>query len=144
MLQDTILDTAPDENPVDKNNNIHLINTLDYGINFFLVVVAAILGLSAIFEASTLFILAFCNFFLGVYQLISAIVGSLRGNEHKRNYLITAIVYLMLLWLGIATLEGYVPSDFEPVLLIFFIIILPLGGATYFTFLCYEAKSSRS
>jgi hypothetical protein len=140
MLQDEILDTTTDGDDPGKVNNLQLINQLDYGINFFLLIVTSLLGLIAIFEISTLFLLALCNFVLGVYQLISAIVGSLRGNELKRNYLIMAITYLILLWLAGAIFDSLLAGDFAPALLIIFVLILPLVGATYFTYLCFNAK----
>jgi uncharacterized membrane-anchored protein len=141
MLQDKILDTAADENQLTRDNNLLLLNNLDFGINALLVIVAVILGLTSCFDSSVLFLVALCNFVLGVYQLVSAIVGSLRGNNQKRNYLIIASVYLIILWLGSVSSSSFIPADLETAVIILVVLILPLAGAGYFTYLCFKAKS---
>ena len=139
-----ILDTSL-EGIAHKSDNHDLMNRLDYGFNLFLLAIACLLGLASLIENDLLIYLGLWNLGLGLYQLISAIVGSLRGNAHKRRYLIVAITYLILLWLGGSTgLSNSFPENLEPIFLVFFIIVLPLIGAAYYTYLCYEAKNSRS
>jgi len=137
MLEDKILDT----NKAPTYNNFQRLNGLDYGFNLFGLIVALLVGFAALFEPYLLVLLALWNFFLGVYQLISAIVGSMRGNKDKQTYLFFAILYLIVLWAGYLFIGDSFGGDMEMVVLVIAVLLLPLIGAAYYTYLCFIAKT---
>ena len=138
-----ILD-APSESEGTFNAGIapSIATKIDYGINVFLLAVAAVGVILTLFDqGSGLFLLLVGNLVIGGYQLLSALIGGIRGNRKKLYYLAAAITYLLLLYTWV---ELFNPSIIEQSGLasaVIFLIVLPLGGAVYYTFLCHEAKN---
>lgn len=140
MATINILDAEP------NNNRYQILNNLDYGINVFLVGVAFFFGLMSIFFPFVIAYLALLNLLLGIYQLISAFVGSLRGNKQKRTYLCLALLYLaFLIFLRIVG-EGYdVEANMIRIIIVVFVyLIVPVFGAAYYTSLCHQVKLNKS
>lgn len=117
-------------------------SALDYHLNQFLLIVAGLIALGAFFEpGGALFILLLWNLVVGGYQLLSALVGAIRGNRKKLYYLVAAIAYLVVLFSIITVFDPNINGQNEMIFAVIFLVALPLSGAVYFTLLCREAKN---
>ncbi len=117
-------------------------SSLDYSVNVFLLVIAGLAGTSALVDNSYgFFLMLMWNLVLGGYQLLSALIGAIRGNYKKGYYLAGAIAYLFLLFAGTNYLDFGLNNDQEMILAAIFYIFIPVGGAVYYTMLCLEAKN---
>lgn len=113
----------------------------DYGINQFLLIVAGLIGLGIFYDSGgAIFILLLWNLVLGIYQLISAMVGAIRGNRMKLYYLAGAIAYLFVVFSAFTALDSMINGSNEIAIAGVFFVLIPLGGAVYYTLLCREAK----
>mgnify|MGYP000131930805 CR=1 FL=1 len=116
-------------------------SSLDFHINQFLLIVAGLIALGAFFEpGGAMFILLLWNLVVGGYQLLSALIGAIRGNRLKLYYFVAAIAYLIVLCTVVTVFDPHINGQNEMVLATIFLIVLPLSGAFYFTLLCREAK----
>ena len=80
------------------------------------------------------------NLVVGGYQLLSALVGAIRGNRLKLYYFVAAVAYLIVLFTALMVFDPVINGQNEMALATIFLIVIPLGGAFYFTLLCREAK----
>ena len=117
-------------------------STLDYSVNIFLLVISGLAGTSALVDIGYgVFLVMTWNLVLGGYQLLSALVGAIRGNRKKAYYLAGAIAYLILIFGTAAAIDLNLERQVEMVLAGIFFIGLPIVGAVYYTLLCLEAKN---
>ena len=136
-----ILDDPGGSPELGANPAYDAVNTIDFGINVFLLSIAALIGLGGLVERGIIIYLLLWNLVLGGYQLLSALVGALRGNRKKLYYLVAAIAYLFILYATVTGLDGLINGDNETFFAGVFLIMLPLGGAVYYTLLCRDSKN---
>lgn len=116
-------------------------NSLDFIFNAFLLGVAGLIAISILVESGAFVYLMLWNLVLGAYQLLSALVGALRGNRKKLYYLVAALGYLVLLYTIGTEFDAGLTGDNEMYFWGLTVVALPLAGAVYYTFLCWQAKN---
>ena len=95
----------------DSNKREYLYqNKIDYFVNFILVASAIILVLAAMVWNQMLVLVFLWHLLLGGYQLLSALVGALRGNYQKVYYLAAPIMYVLLLFMSVVFGSQYSPD----------------------------------
>lgn len=138
MPQHDQLIDAPLEAP-SVNKRSKLRNRLDFGLNALLIGAIVLCLLGAVVDTSSLFIAAVLFFFLGAYQFISAIAGSVNGNTQKQRYLAVISIYLLLLFIGFTVGDQLqARGDASFLLAMLGLFILPALGALYYLNLCYQ------
>ncbi len=132
---------APLERPPKKASSGG--STLDYYASLFLVAAPLILLSIGLVPAlqSTWFFAAIAMLVLGIYQLISAIVGGARGNAAKGKYAIVAVAYIAFLFVFLEPMiKAIFPGgDIRWLANVIFIFVIPGLGAVYYTLLCRQA-----
>lgn len=108
---------------------------LDYGINVFLLIVWLLCLMLGMVDSGILMFFAVVHFFLGCYQFLSALVGSLRGQPRKAVYLVLVIVYLLV----VSTIITLFNINHE-IAFLAFLGVLPTFGAVYYTKLSYDRR----
>ena len=116
-------------------------SSLDYAVNVFLLLIVGLFATGALFERGAFMYLLLWNLVLGAYQLLSALVGAVRGNRKKLYYLVAAIAYLFFLYSMATVFSSGISGTNELVFWSVFVVALPLAGAVYYTILCREAKN---
>ncbi len=112
---------------------------LDFGISAILLLLSLLTGLASFFERELFLILMILAFFLGSYQLLSGLIGGIRGNRKKLIYVVAALVYLAILS-GIYMYANLILGEAsEVVVAIIALVLIPLAFALYYTKLCYDA-----
>jgi LytS/YehU family sensor histidine kinase len=77
-------------------------------------------------------------FFLGCYQLLSGLIGSIRGNRKKLVYFVAALIYMTVL-IGVSMYGNLTFIEpFEVAVAVIGWILIPMGFAVYYTKLCYD------
>lgn len=111
---------------------------LDFGISTVLLFLFALGGLAAIFDTELIMIVMICAFFLGCYQLLSGLIGSIRGNRKKLTYFATALVYLAILSGAFIYGDISFSESLELAVLVTSWVLIPMAFAFYYTKLCYD------
>ncbi|WP_367391921.1 hypothetical protein [Lewinella sp. LCG006] len=111
---------------------------LDFGISALLIVLSLLAGIVALFDTGIIMLVMIIGFFLGSYQLLSALIGGIRGNRKKLVYLAAALGYLFVFYGLFAILEYSLDSTFLRVIAIIGLMIIPLIFAFYYAKLCYD------
>jgi hypothetical protein len=117
---------------------------LDLGVSAVLVVLSLLGGLSAIFDTGLIIIVMICVFFLGCYQLLSALIGGIRGNRKKLIYLAVALLYLLVFFGGFDLINDTVGASSSQMIYLIGLILIPLTFALYYTKLCYDTLKAQS
>lgn len=119
---------------------------IDISIQGMIVVAIIISALAALTEDFAIFFILVLQFFLGIYQISSAIIGAAKGRKWKMYYLIIAVIYIILGGVTAGLLsETRWNSDMAFGFLIFLGVVLPLiMGLTYFILTCLEFKNEKS
>lgn len=112
---------------------------LDFGVNVVLLFLFVLGGLAAIFDTGMIMLMMICAFFLGCYQLLSGLIGSLRGNREKLIYFVAAIAYLAILSGVYMYANTGLGESFEVVIAVTGLVLIPMAFACYYTKLCYDA-----
>lgn len=111
---------------------------LDFGISAVLIVLSLLAGISALFDAGMIMVVMIGGFFLGSYQLLSALIGGIRGNRKKLVYVVVAVGYLFAFYGFFDAVEDQSAQTFVEIILIIGLIIVPLAFAFYYAKLCYD------
>ena len=111
---------------------------LDFGISAVLIVLSLLAGIVALFDAGMIMVVMICTFFLGCYQLLSGLIGSIRGNRKKLIYFVAALVYLAVLSGVYMYGNAVFGESFEIILAITGLVLIPMAFALYYTKLCYD------
>ena len=111
---------------------------LDFGISAVLLVLFILAGLAAIYDREMIMLMMICAFFLGCYQLLSGLIGSIRGNRKKLIYFVAAIAYLAILSGVYMYANTRLGESFEVVIAITGLVLIPMAFACYYTKLCYD------
>lgn len=135
--------TAPQQSQKNESDYTAA-NSLDFGVNVFLMGMAGLFAAGILIHRGAFLYLLLWNLILGSYQLLSALVGAVRGNRKKLYYLVAAIAYLLMFFSLVTVFDSSITGTNEQIFFGVFIILLPLIGATYYTFLCWEAKNQNS
>lgn len=117
---------------------------LDLGVSVVLLVLSLISGLAAIFDVGLIIITMICIFFLGCYQLLSALVGGIRGNRKKLIYLAVALSYLFIFFVVLfGGNDETIETSYYYVVGVIGLILIPLVLALYYTKLCYDTLKAQ-
>ena len=111
---------------------------LDFGISAFLIVLSLLAGIVALFDTGILILVMIIGFFLGSYQLLSALIGGIRGNRKKLIYLVAAIGYLFAFYGLFSVLEYQFEGALVKVIAVIGLMLIPLAFAMYYAKLCYD------
>lgn len=113
------------------------LNLADLVINGLLVALAAVPSvLGLVSRDGTSLLSLYVLPFLGLYQLLSATIGAVRGNKAKRTYSLFAWSYLLLIFIG------YQLSELLPLggdwLFFIFVLGVPSVGALIYLGIVYR------
>lgn len=111
---------------------------LDFGISAVLIVLSLLAGIAALFDGGIILVVMILGFFLGSYQLLSALIGGIRGNRKKLIYLAVALGYLFAFYGLSNVIEYRLDSAFVGVAVTVGMTIIPLMFAFYYAKLCYD------
>jgi hypothetical protein len=144
-LMDTnedLLDTPLEEGTSNTNGSYRYTSEtmlrLDFGISVVLIVLSLLAGMAALFDAGIIMVMMISGFFLGSYQLLSALIGGIRGNRKKLIYLAVSVGYLFAFYGFFDAVEDQSGQTFVEITLISGLIIVPLAFAFYYAKLCYD------
>jgi hypothetical protein len=129
-----------EEGPAPPGPSYRTANAFDLFLNLLLLGLAAGPGLGGfLLDADSSIMIGLIGFFfLGIYQLLSSLVGGARGNGHKARYSIFAWLYTVFLFTFFRILLNMLDGEDWP-LLFFFLFLVPGIGAVVYTVLCYGA-----
>lgn len=132
---------APLETPTPIKQKRSIVTNIDFGINAFLFIVTVLIGIATIFNRNIGLAFLVSLFFLGSYQLLSALVAGIRGNRQKLLYLGGALLYLLLLGISIDVMDQVFRGGgaLEIIAVATIWAVIPLLGALYYIKLCYQS-----
>lgn len=138
LLDTPLEETGPLINRSPRYTSMGILK-LDFGISALLIVLSLLAGIVALFDTGIIMLVMIIGFFLGCYQLLSALIGGIRGNRKKLVYLAAALGYLFVFYGLFAMVEYRLDHAIVRVIAIIGLMIIPLAFAFYYTKLCYDA-----
>lgn len=141
MTSENLLDTPIEEQRPKNLSPLKTQNRIDYVINCLLLCLIVIAACTLPFAGwGSLLLVLLGMFVTGAYQMLSAIIGAIRGNTAKGIYFLSAAVYLGIFFLLLQLFDDPLSDRTEGIFLrVLFFIVLPTTGAIYYTYLCHQS-----